>query len=56
MMREKGGMISTSGQSLPHLDVETEILPDQTHNNTANTSDERMDMELSEPDLQLQVK
>ncbi|KAL2718806.1 zinc finger protein 3-like [Vespula squamosa] len=55
MMREKEGMVSTSGQSLPHLDVEDEILPDQTHNSTANTSDERMDMELSEPDLQLQI-
>ncbi|XP_043677255.1 zinc finger protein 347-like isoform X1 [Vespula pensylvanica] len=52
MIREKG-MVSAPGHSLPHLDVEDEILPDQTH--TANTSDERMDMELSEPDLQLQI-
>lgn len=56
MMREKEEMVSTPGQSLPHLDVENEILPNQTHNPTANTSDERMDMTLSEPDLQLQVK
>ncbi|KAK2581207.1 hypothetical protein KPH14_008006 [Odynerus spinipes] len=54
MMREKEGMVNTPGQSLPHLDVENEIISEQAHN-TANTSDEQIDMELSEPDLQLQI-
>ncbi|XP_015174342.1 PREDICTED: zinc finger and SCAN domain-containing protein 2-like isoform X2 [Polistes dominula] len=55
MMREKEGIVSTQGQSLPHLDVENEIITCHPHNHTANISNGRVAMELSEPDLQLQI-
>ncbi|XP_043504113.1 PR domain zinc finger protein 5-like isoform X1 [Polistes fuscatus] len=56
MMREKEGIVSTQGQSLPHLGVENEIITGHPHNHhTANISDGRVAMELSEPDLQLQI-
>lgn len=42
---------------LPRLDVDNdEIITDKIANNTANNNEEQSEMELSESDLQLQVR
>lgn len=47
----------TKTNFLPHLDVENdEIISDKIVNNTANNNEEQSEIELSESDLQLQVR
>ncbi|XP_015431124.1 PREDICTED: zinc finger and SCAN domain-containing protein 2-like [Dufourea novaeangliae] len=55
MIRNKEEKGNTN-QSLPHLNVENSgILSNPSHNNSSNNSNERMNVELSESDLQLQI-
>lgn len=47
----------TNTNFLPHLDVENdEIIADKIVNNAANNNEEQSEIELSESDLQLQVR
>lgn len=47
----------TNTNFLPHLDVENdEIIADKIVNNTASNNEEQSEIELSESDLQLQVR
>ncbi|KAG7208297.1 hypothetical protein KM043_014539 [Ampulex compressa] len=56
MMRNKEEIAGTARQSLPQLDVENDdMIAGQPQNTENNNSNERMDMELSESDLQLQI-
>ncbi|XP_078042216.1 uncharacterized protein LOC144472755 isoform X2 [Augochlora pura] len=55
MIRNKEEKVNAS-QSLPNINVEsTEMLSNPAHNNGGSNSSERMNVELSESDLQLQI-
>jgi hypothetical protein len=49
-------MVTTNTNSLSRLDVENEISADKVVNNTASNNEEQSEFELSDSDLQLQVK
>ncbi|XP_015608375.1 zinc finger protein 287 isoform X2 [Cephus cinctus] len=57
IMEDKEEISATTGQSLPSLDADDgEIVPEQPQQRRSHeNSQERMDMELSESDLQLQI-
>ncbi|XP_033337683.2 uncharacterized protein LOC117226972 isoform X1 [Megalopta genalis] len=55
MIRNKEEKVNAN-QSLPNINVEsTEMLSNAAHNNGSSNSSERMNVELSESDLQLQI-
>lgn len=57
MIKNKEDETKTNANFLPHLDVENdEIIADKIVNNTVSNNEEQSEIELSESDLQLQVR